>query len=341
MNRLADPAPFYKSLDPLLVWQQLPRPADWSAVFGRRAPLAVEIGIGNGEFLARESTDHPERDHVGIELRWSSVKRALRNLAHARERAGAATAAGDATAAHGRGNVRLVLDDAKPVLERLFAPRSIDRLFVLFPCPWRKEQHERLRLFHRDFCDLVANRLVDGGEALLVTDWTPYAEWTLGQLPGTALAVEHRRIDPSFRTKYERKWLALGRTDFHELRLTKREHRERPTCEEPPLNPPHLPACDLDRLAPENLLPAGDGTLTITFKETVRDRERQVAMIRTVVVEEPLTQMVWITVARDPKDASWWVVPARGCQMIPTAGLQRALERVAEAARRSVTATTA
>jgi len=337
MNLLADPRPFYKSLDPLLVWQQLPRPADWSTVFGRRAPLTVEIGIGNGEFLARESTAHPERDHVGIELRWSSVKRSLRNLAHARARAGGVDTARP-TAAAGRGNVRLVMDDAKPVLERLFAPRSIERLFVLFPCPWRKEQHERLRLFHRDFCELAANRLVDGGEALLVTDWTPYAEWTLGQLPGTALDVEHRRIDPSFHTKYERKWLALGRTDFHELRLVKREHRAVPIREESAVNPPHLTACDLERLAPEELLPNGDGALTITFKEIVRDRERQVAMVRTVIVEEPLTQMVWITVARDPKDASWWVVPARGCQMIPTAGLQRALERVADAARRSVPA---
>ena len=332
MNRLTELRPFYKSLDPLLLWQRLPRPTDWSAVFGRRAQLTVEIGIGNGEFLARESTAHPERDHVGIELRWSSVKRSLRNLAHARAGDGGSVPA----PAAGRGNVRLVMDDAKPVLERLFAPRSIERLFVLFPCPWRKEQHERLRLFHRDFCELVNCRLVDGGEVLLVTDWTPYAEWTLQQLPGTGFAVDHRLIDPTFHTKYERKWLSLGHQQFHEVRLRKEEHRDVPAREDRPVNPPHLPACDLERLAPEDLLPAGDGALTITFKETVRDRERQVAMVRTVIVEEPLTQMVWITVARDPKDASWWVVPARGCQMIPTAGLQQALERVADAARRSV-----
>jgi hypothetical protein len=58
-------------------------------------------------------------------------------------------------------------------------------------------------------------------------------------------------------------------------------------------------------------------------------------MVRAVIVEPPLTQQLWITVARDAHGA-WWVVPARGCQMVPTAGLQRALDRVAEAARASV-----
>jgi hypothetical protein len=229
------------------------------------------------------------------------------------------------------GNVRFVLDDAKPVLERLFAPRSLERVVVLFPCPWRKSQHERLRLFHRDFCELVNSRLVDGGEALLVTDWTPYHDWTMAQLPGTGFAVESRLIDPSFATKYERKWLAQGRRQFHEVRMVKRDHRDLPVLEDRPVNPPRLAACDLDRLAPADEF----GATTITFKELVRDRERHVAMVRAVIVEPPLTQQLWITVARDAHGA-WWVVPARGCQMVPTAGLQRALDRVAEAARASV-----
>ncbi|MSR47340.1 MAG: tRNA (guanosine(46)-N7)-methyltransferase TrmB [Planctomycetes bacterium] len=328
-----DPRPFYKSLAPLLVWQALPRPADWGAIFGRRAPLTLEIGVGNGEFMARESTAHPERDHVGIEMRWSSIMRSLRNLEKAQSR-----------------NVRLVLDDAKTVLERLFAPRTLERAFVLFPCPWRKHQHERLRLFHHDFCELLNSRLVDGGEVLLVTDWTPYFEWTLAQLPGTGFAIEQRLTDPAFDTKYERKWRALGRTRFHEVRMRKQEHREVPVLEDHPVNPAHFKDCDLERLVLDDTLGGvTDGVLadvlggvlggvTITFKELVRDRVRQLVMIRTAIVEEPLTQMIWITVARDAKDGSWWVVPARGCQMIPTAGVQQALDHVAAAARATVTA---
>jgi tRNA (guanine-N7-)-methyltransferase len=303
-----DPRPYYRSLAPLLVWQQVPRPVDWSAVFGRRAPLALEIGIGNGEFLTRTAAANPRRDHVGIDLRWASVKRALRNLAKA-----------DVS------NARVLIEDARPVVERMFGARSLEQVFLLFPCPWRKEKHAHHRLLQRSFLELVNHRLIDGGELLLVTDWAPLLEWTLAQIPGTGLRPDVRTIEPRFDTKYERKWSSLGQQRFHELRLIKFEHRDAPATEDLPVNPPRLSSIDLDRFRPQDLT----GAPTITFKEIVRDRERGVAMVRTVVVEEPLTQQFWITVARDAQ-GTWWVVPARGCATLPTAGVQRALERVAE-----------
>jgi tRNA (guanine-N7-)-methyltransferase len=318
--RPPDSRPFYRSLDPLLVWQQAEkRPIDWAERFGRRAPLALEIGTGNGEFLARCAVDHPERDFVGVEMRWASVKRALRNVARA-----------------AAGNVRLVIEDARPVVERLFAPRSLAQIYVLFPCPWRKEKHAQHRLLQRPFLDVLNNRLVDGGELLLVTDWTPLQEWTLAQLPGSGLRAETRDIGPRFDTKYERKWSSLGTRRFHEIRLVKEEHRDVPPPEEPPLNPPHLATFDLDRFEPREEI----GPTTITFKEVVRDRERGLLMVRTVVIEGSLTQHVWITVAR-AGDGSWWIVPSRGCATVPTAGVQRALDLLAGCAATTATGATA
>jgi hypothetical protein len=105
--------PFYRSLAPLLIWQQLPRPVDWSAVFGRRAPLEVEIGIGSGEYIARNAAARPDVYFVGVDLRWASVKRALRNLA--------------ARPADAPANVRLVMEDAKPV-RRVLLLRATESL---------------------------------------------------------------------------------------------------------------------------------------------------------------------------------------------------------------------
>ena len=308
MRPVPDPRPYYRSLAPLLIWQRLPRPVDWSAVFGRTAPLALEIGIGNGEFLARSAADHPHRDHVGIDLRWASVKRALRNL----EKAGVE-------------NARVLIEDARPVVERLFSPRSLERIDLLFPCPWRKEKHAHHRLLQRSFLELANQRLVDGGELRLVTDWAPLLEWTLEQVPGSGLRPEVRAIEPSFDTKYERKWSRLGQGSFHEVRLIKESHRDVPATEDHDVNPPRLSSFDFEGFAPQDVV----GPTTITFKEIVRDRERRVAMVRTVVVEEPLTQQFWITVAHGEGDV-WWVIPSRGCATLPTAGVQRALERVAE-----------
>ena len=71
----------YLSLHPLLLWQHIERPIDWPRHFGRVAPLEVEIGFGNGEFLLREAQQHPDWNLVGIELAWASVQRGLRKIA--------------------------------------------------------------------------------------------------------------------------------------------------------------------------------------------------------------------------------------------------------------------
>jgi tRNA (guanine-N7-)-methyltransferase len=306
-----DPRPFYKSLRPLLLWQQLARPVDWDAIFGRTAPREVEIGIGNGDFLARNASERPEVDFIGIEMRWASIKRSLRNLAKTNA-----------------ANARLVIEDARPAIERLFGPRSLARVHVLFPCPWQKEQHERHRLLHKDFLRAVNHRLVDGGELRCVTDWEPFVEWTLTQVPESGFAASVERIEARFGTKYERKWLGRGQRSFHEIRLVKRSHVDAPAPEEVTLNPHHVESLDPARLDPQDDL----GATPITFKEIVRDLERGVVMVRAVVVEGEFTQHFWIVAAR-ARDGSWWITPARGCQTLPTRGVQLALDRVRDAAR--------
>ena len=42
----------------------------WPACFGRDAELHVEIGSGNGFFLAELASRHPEHNVLGIELRY-------------------------------------------------------------------------------------------------------------------------------------------------------------------------------------------------------------------------------------------------------------------------------
>src|SRR5712692_5092202 len=107
----------YLSLAPLLLWQHVERPVDWTQRFGRQASLVVEIGFGNGEFLVREAQAHQERDFVGIEQEWASVQRGLRRIAQAKV-----------------SNVRLLLVDARIALERLFTPQTVHCVYALFPC---------------------------------------------------------------------------------------------------------------------------------------------------------------------------------------------------------------
>src|SRR5262249_32090986 len=153
-------------------------------------------------------------------------------------------------------------------------------------------------LLQRDFLRLLNARLEDDGEIVCVTDWKPLFEWTLEQVAGTGLVASHRLIEARYGTKYERKWTGHGQRHFHEIRLTKRAGAHvaaAPVPEDVPMNPSHLEAFDPAKFEPQDL---PDGDATVTFKEIVRDHERGVVMVRTVVVDGTLTQHLWFVVSR-------------------------------------------
>ena len=178
----------YLALQPLLLWQHVARPIDWAQQFGRQAPVEVEIGFGNGEFLVREAQAHPERNFVGIEQEWVSVQRGLRRIAQAKIP-----------------NVRVLLVDVRIALERLFPAQTVQRVYALFPCPWPKERHSKHRLFAQTFLTLLNSRLVREGEVQMVTDHAPYLHWVLEQVLDTGFVAQWTTIAPRFSTKYERK----------------------------------------------------------------------------------------------------------------------------------------
>ena len=122
----------------LLLWKTCERPLDWERRFGRSAPLEVEIGFGGGDWLVSSARKRPAHNFVGIDAQWPSVKRGLRKLR-----------TGDVQ------NVRVIMTDAQVALQRLFRPRSIQRISSLFPCPWPKKRHIKHRLFSRRFLTLA------------------------------------------------------------------------------------------------------------------------------------------------------------------------------------------
>lgn len=140
----------------------LPAVIDLPAVFGRRAPVAVEIGFGNGENLLALAAARPDGDFLGIEVHRAGV-------GHLLLRAGEA----------GLGNLRVMCHDAVEVFERHLAPGSLEEVLVLFPDPWHKKRHHKRRLVQPAFVSLLASRLRPGGRLQMATDWEPYAQQML------------------------------------------------------------------------------------------------------------------------------------------------------------------
>ena len=146
-----------------------PAAVDLAALFGRRAPLTVEIGFGNGEYLAAQADLHPNRDYLGIEVHPPGVGQLLQRAAAAE-----------------LNNLRVSRHDAVEVLGAQLTPHSIDELVVLFPDPWHKKRHNKRRLVNPAFAALAASRLVPGGRLRLATDWEPYAQQMLEVLDAEA-----------------------------------------------------------------------------------------------------------------------------------------------------------
>lgn len=176
---------------------------DWSAVFGRTAPLVVEIGSGTGDSLVAMATADPDRDHIAFEVFRPAMASTMIKLEAA-----------------GIRNVRLVDADGVDGLTTLFDPGQIAELWTFFPDPWHKARHHKRRLVDDAFAALVASRLSPNGIWRIATDWADYAEHcrevlddhadllnVYAESGGIAPRLEARPI-----TKYERRGLAAGRT---------------------------------------------------------------------------------------------------------------------------------
>jgi tRNA (guanine-N7-)-methyltransferase len=140
------------------------------SVFGRSAPLSIEVGFGNGAHLAARAAAEPQRNFLGVEVHPPGVGALLlaaneRNLR----------------------NLRIVRHDAVEVFQAMVPSGTVDEVEILFPDPWHKKRHHKRRLVQPPFVELLATRLHVGGLLSLATDWEPYAEQMLAVLRGCAM----------------------------------------------------------------------------------------------------------------------------------------------------------
>ena len=171
---------------------------DAAAVFGRSAPLVVEIGFGMGQATAQIAALQPDTDFIGVEVHAPGVGALLQRIDEGR-----------------LNNLRLVEHDAVEVLQQMIAPASLAAVHVFFPDPWHKKKHHKRRLIQPAFVSLLASCLAPGGRLHCATDWQPYAEQMLAVLSAEPLLLntcEAYAPRPEVRplTKFEQRGLNLG-----------------------------------------------------------------------------------------------------------------------------------
>jgi tRNA (guanine-N7-)-methyltransferase len=306
--------------DYVLDWSAAAWPIRWTEVFGREAPLVLEIGFGNGQFLVDQALAHPERDHVGVELSWSAATRLLKRLDK-----------------HRLSNVRMMLIDAEAALAHHFTSESLVEVFVNHPCPWPKARHVERRVLHPGMLAVLTDRMKTQAPLTVATDHAEYAAWLAEILQAqealTSIhpGVETDAIPGRKPTKYERKALAQGipihyfewRKDAPAAaRAPSETHPEMPSLT---LRGPYEPSSLLAEFEPSVFQEQHDGVeVVVRFGAWYRRADEVGWLVEVLLMEDQLRQEFGLALV--PRREGKLLVKLSGLgRPHPTYGVKRAV----------------
>lgn len=184
----------------LATLEQLAQPLDPAALFGRRAPLELEVGSGKGLFLAAAATADPGANYLGCEIlgkyaRYVAARLATRELT----------------------NAKVIHGNAQDLLRLWLADHSVRAVHVYFPDPWWKARHKKRRVANGPFFADVERVLVPGGRLHFWTDVEEYFRSSLELIAAhTKLSGPHPVAetpaddDLDYRTHFERRMRQHG-----------------------------------------------------------------------------------------------------------------------------------
>jgi tRNA (guanine-N7-)-methyltransferase len=128
---------------------------DAAELFGRSAPLHVDLGCGDGSFLCEMARQFPKRNFLGIERLTKRVEK-VRRKAEKIE------------------NVRVLRADTLFAVRYLLPKNSVETFYLLFPDPWPKRRHQFRRIFTHEFLEAIAAALEKHGILHAATDQLDY-----------------------------------------------------------------------------------------------------------------------------------------------------------------------
>jgi tRNA (guanine-N7-)-methyltransferase len=168
---------------------------DSAALFGRRAPLILEIGFGNGASLAAMAHAHPQFDFLGIEVHRPGIGHLLQLLD-----------------SQNISNVRVINADAVDVLQQHIADGALAQLNLFFPDPWPKNRHHKRRLVQDAFVELLSRKLQPAGIFHFATDWENYMHHVTAVMARATSFTATGTADGPARpaTKFEQRGRKLG-----------------------------------------------------------------------------------------------------------------------------------
>jgi tRNA (guanine-N7-)-methyltransferase len=174
-------------------------PLDLETIFGRNAPLRIDLGCGDGSFLCALAQRMPEKNFLGIERLSGRIRSAARKAATIN-------------------NVCLLQMESSYAARYLLPAGSVETFYLLFPDPWPKRRHYRRRIVTPDFLCSIHTALEENGTIYIATDHFDYFE----KIKEIARANPDFTIEAPFDLRSHN-----GRRDGQVLPLTKFEQQFR------------------------------------------------------------------------------------------------------------------
>jgi tRNA (guanine-N7-)-methyltransferase len=177
-------------------------PLDLKAVYGRNAPIEVDLGCGDGSFLVEIAAANPATNFLGIERLLGRVRSAHRKIAE-RELT----------------NARVLRVETSYAVSKMLPANSVARFHLMFPDPWPKRRHWRRRVVTDDFFAAIHHALVPHGVLRITTDQIDYFR-EIERLAGksTQFEISSDTESPGARSTFERRF---SESEIYRLGLRK------------------------------------------------------------------------------------------------------------------------
>jgi tRNA (guanine-N7-)-methyltransferase len=181
--------------------EELPKPVDWSEIFGSDNPLALEIGCGIGDFIVKTAADHPDWNFIAIDFYNKGCWKSCRRIDRA-----------------GLRNVRVLRVEARSFIAELITKESLAAVYINCPDPWPKKKHRKRRLVNRQFMEFLRDYMALDAEFYFATDFDDYGIDVADMLTGLegfvnrlAPDLYRHELEGYHLSKYMNKFMAKGK----------------------------------------------------------------------------------------------------------------------------------
>jgi tRNA (guanine-N7-)-methyltransferase len=164
------------------------------AVFGRRAPLEIEIGAGRGDFMLEYAAANPETNFLAIELSGTVGQLLAMRCGRAE-----------------LPNVRVAKMDARTLVNLMLPDQSVAAFHVYYPDPWPKERHIKHRMVTPFFVGNLARTLTPDGNVYAASDVKAWAAEIFAMLDAGGFKRIDKEPPGAKRSAFGRKYMAQGK----------------------------------------------------------------------------------------------------------------------------------